>query len=139
MSNHNYSQYSKKNNSGKHKPANYDKPTVDETVTTVEAPLETMEVKMEYAKPVELITETVCAEFLPKTVSGVVIGCTKLNVRSAPGANVIAVLNGDSKVDIDPEKSTKEWVKVVASYDAACKRKVTLDGYCMRKFVDANL
>ena len=134
MSNHNYSQYS--NNKKK---KNYNKPkveetVVDETVTTVAAPVEPVEIKMESVEPaVDLVAETVETVTLPETVTGTVANCSKLNVRAKPAidAEVLTVLNGSSEIEIDPARSTGEWLKITTA--------AGVDGFCMRKFVNAKL
>lgn len=145
MSNHNYSQYS--NNKKK---KNYNKPkveetVVEETVTTVAAPTESVENKMvveqsetapkaEFFEPaVDVVVETVETVTLPKTVTGTVAGCTKLNVRAKPAtdAEVVTILNINSEIEIDPARSTNEWVKITTADG--------VEGFCMRKFVNAKL
>ena len=135
MSNHNYSQYS--NNKKK---KNYNKPKNDEVVeqmstvedevvsdvvTTVEAPVEPAEIKM--------AVETVETVTLPASVTGTVFNCSKLNVRVKPAidAEVVTLLNNDSKVEIDPARSTSDWFKITTA--------AGVEGYCMRKFVNAKL
>lgn len=58
-----------------------------------------------------------------------VVTATKLNVRKlpSPNAEVLAVINQNSKVQIDTEASTVDWYKV---YTAA-----GVEGYCMKKFI----
>ena len=134
MSNHNYSQYS--NNKKK---KNYNKPkveetVVDETVTTVAAPVEPVEIKMESFEPaVDVVVETVETVTLPKTVTGTVANCSKLNVRAKPAtdAEVVTILNSDSEVKIDPARSTNEWLKITTA--------AGVEGFCMRKFVNVKL
>ena len=117
MSKHNYSQYSnkKKNDSA--------------DVKTSPVAITSPKVKME----VELVEETVNTVALPNTVDGVVTNCAKLNVRAEPSteADVVCVLDAMSEIKIDVTKSDAEWFKVCT---------VTgVEGYCMRKFVDAYL
>ena len=65
--------------------------------------------------------------------TGVVANCAKLNIRSKPSTNgdVVTVLNVDDKVKIDVDKSTDEWFKI--------RTMDGVKGYCMRKFVSANI
>lgn len=126
MSNHNYSQYS----NNKKKKA-YHKPNTEEFVTTVEAPVEPLEVKMEHKAidgPV-IVNETVDTVTLHKTITGVVAGCAKLNVRSKPAvdADILLILDANAEIMIDPARSTNEWVKITTA--------AGVDGFCMRKFV----
>ena len=136
MSKHNYSQYSNKNRDN-HNP----KPSAiypnAETAPQVE------EVKMvdeksvavhvvEQPKP-HLVQETVETVTLPKTVTGVVANCAKLNVRAEPNttAEVVTVLNVMSEFEIDIAKSNKDWFHICTA--------AGIEGYCMRKFVEAHL
>ena len=100
-------------------------PEVDDAVTTVAAPVEPAEIKM-VNKTVETVT-------LPKSVTGVVDGCMKLNVRVEPAANadVICTLSTTTEVEINVDDSTAEWFKVCTA--------TGVDGYCMRKFIKATL
>lgn len=134
MSNHNYSQYSNKKNK-----KSYNKPDINDEnfVTTVEAPVESAEIKMvvepeAVVEPI-IVNETVDTVVLPKTIIGTVTNCSKLNVRSKPAtdAEVVTVLNSDSEVIIDPARSTNEWLKITTT--------AGVEGYCMRKFVNAKL
>ena len=113
-SKHNYSQYSKKTNEPK---------PINTAIHTVP------EVKME----VEPVQETVDTVTLPKTVPGVVVDCAKLNIREEPStdAEVVCVLDVMSEIKIDVAKSNNEWLKVCTA--------TGIEGYCMRKFVDAYL
>ena len=129
MSNHNYSQYS--NNKKK---KNYNKPKVEETAIADSA-VEPTEVKMESFEPaIDLIAaEPVETVTLPTTVTGTVSGCSKLNVRAKPATDgdVLAVLEANAKVEIDPARSTNEWLKITTA--------AGVNGFCMRKFVNATL
>lgn len=126
MSKHNYSQYSnnKRNN---YKPVDpevtvsyKEEPVIAEPVaeTVIETPVE---IKMEVAPVVE-----------PKPITGVVANCVKLNVRDNPraDADVVCVLNVNSEMEIDMNKSTSEWFRISTA--------AGVDGYCMRKFVKVN-
>lgn len=109
-SKHNYSQYSKK-------------------TTPIVPPSSAPEVKMEP----ELVKETVETATLHKNINGVVVNCAKLNIREEPSVDsaVVGVLDVMSEIEIDVAKSDNEWLKVYT---------VTgVEGYCMRKFVDAHL
>lgn len=120
MSKHNYSQYSNKNNKPKQ-------------------PQKSAEVKMEFDEPVVTeasvtpMVETVDTVVLPKSVSGVVVNCSKLNVRAEPNTDsaIVCVLEAMSEIEIDVNKSNNEWFKICTA--------IGVEGYCMRKFVDARL
>lgn len=96
----------------------------------------TTEVKMESApklievKPVE---ETVKTVVLPKTVDGMVVGCAKLNVRTEASlfSDVVCTLDVMSEIEIDVEKSDKDWFYICTASG--------IEGYCMRKYVEAHL
>lgn len=132
MSKRNYTQYSKQ-------PA-----VVEETPVTIEEEVKAVEVKMEQVEvPVteSPVVETPAVEApvveapkpQPTTVTGVVANCTKLNVRAkaAADAAVVCVINAGAEVTINIKKSKEEWFKV--------KTAAGVEGYCMRKFVNANL
>ena len=131
LSKHNYSQYSSK----KTKDSNTAMPR--KPVAPVQ---HASEVKMESAivEPIKhtephLVQETVETVALPKTVDGVVVDCVKLNIRTEPDihAHVACVLDVMSELKIDVSKSNNEWFKVSTA--------TGIEGYCMRKFVDAHL
>lgn len=64
-----------------------------------------------------------------KQVTGVVVDCMKLNVRSAPNRNaeVIYALNAGDRVLIEEGNSTKEYYNV---YTAA-----GIEGYCAKEYI----
>lgn len=124
MSKHNYSQYSNKNNQN----------TQVEETTVVDTEVVNDTVVIENVEPeIKVVEETVETVTLPETVTGVVANCGKLNVRANPEATaaVVCVLDVNSNVEINLEKSTDEWFSV---HTAA-----GVEGYCMRKFVNASL
>lgn len=149
MSNHNYSQYSnnkkKKSNNrniGTAAQAADNKLKQEESVTIVEAEEIKMGTDVEslepavFMGPIEVldpVIETVETVTLPATVTGTVTGCSKLNVRAKPSTDseVVTILNGDSEVAIDPARSTNEWLKITTA--------AGVEGFCMRKFVNAKL
>lgn len=164
MSNkHNYSQYSNKKRDAESvatavQTANTEKPAapkieekvVDRSEIAVKSIIPA-EVKMEssvkpasMAKPkpvlVEettpdiqplLVNETVETAPLPKTVTGVVANCSKLNVRAEPNlfADVVAVLDADTEIKINAAQSNRDWFKIYTA--------IGVEGYCMRRFVNA--
>lgn len=127
MSNHNYSQYSNKNNNQNRNFDNRPKPVVEKPVETVAPVAETV------TPVVNLVEETVETKPVPELVDGTVVGCVKLNVRSAPSitGDILAVISADSDVKIDVAKSNFEWFHVCTA--------TGIEGYCMRKFVNARL
>jgi uncharacterized protein YgiM (DUF1202 family) len=145
MANHNYSQYSnnKKNGGNAGVAANAAKTENKKNPTTeVEVPVETTasEVKMvvepaETVKP-ELVSETVETKEVSKTVTGTVVNCTKLNVRTKPSltADVVTVIDAGEKVTIDVAESNRDWFRV--KLDGGNQG---YNGYCMKKFVAAKL
>lgn len=118
MSKHNYSKYSNKNN----------EPVVDTEVTETEAVIENTAPEIKVAE--EIVTTPVKET---KPVIGTVANCTRLNVRAKndSAAEVVCVLDAGSKVTIDKKQSTNEWFKVTTN--------AGVEGYCMRKFVEASL
>lgn len=65
----------------------------------------------------------------PEPVEGVVKGCIKLNIRENPDieANILCEVKAGSKLMIDLDKSTKEWLSVCT--------ETGIEGFCMKKFV----
>lgn len=137
MSNHNYSQYSNKNKNfnktympkqsfiEQDNVAIISDPVIEEDVTivtTVSAPAEPMEIKMENKPVVE-----------SKIVKGVVANCAKLNVRAEPKvtADIVCVLDNNSEMEINADKSNKDWYAVCTA--------TGVEGYCMRKFVNVKM
>lgn len=123
MSNHNYSKYSNK----KH---NNNKPAVEPSyaVKMEVEPVETSTVSV-----TELMDETVETVAIPEIIKGTVANCMKLNVRVKPraDADVLCVLDVNSELEIDMEKSTSDWFHINTA--------AGVDGYCMRRFVNAKL
>lgn len=128
MSKHNYSQYSKNT-------VNVDETVVEETPVVVE---ETPAV-VEETPVVDVIVEPVAEAETgkkkakpAKTMTGIVSGCTKLNIRVKPNATatVLCVVDAKSELKIDESKTNKDWFAVCTSNG--------VEGYCMRKFVEVN-
>lgn len=113
MAKHNYTQYSNKKK---------------DEIVTADAVVEPVEMP-----PVDLVEEAVETVALPKTVDGIVVNCGKLNVRVEPSidSDIVTVLNAMSEIEINVAESTGEWFKVCTA--------TGIEGYCMRKFVDAYL
>lgn len=80
-----------------------------------------------------LVNETVETKTLNETVTGMVVGCAKLNVRSDASlfADVVCTLDVMSEMMIDVNKSTKDWFFVCTA--------TGIEGYCLRKYVEAHL
>ena len=80
-----------------------------------------------------IIQETVETVKLPETVIGMVSGCAKLNVRAEANlfSDVVCVLDNMSEIEINVEKSDKDWFYICTASG--------IEGYCMRKFVEAHL
>lgn len=125
MSKHNYTQYSNKKNEN----------TIEPEIDVVIEPVESVEVAEPVIETPEIamVEETVETVTLPETVTGVITGCSKLNVRVAPvaGAEVVCVLDVNTEIKINVANSTDEWFSICTA--------AGIDGYCMRKFVDASL
>jgi hypothetical protein len=124
LSRHNYSKYS---NNKQHSESDID------LGLTVDA-AETVNTETYKAAPeVVVVEETVETVTLPETVEGVVVNCAKLNVRAEPNptADVVAILDVTSEIEININKSTNDFFSVCTA--------TGVEGYCMRKFVDARL
>lgn len=89
--------------------------------------------KPENVSIVNLANETVETVKLPETVIGMVSGCAKLNVRAEANlfSDVVCVLDNTSEIMINVEKSNKDWFYICTASG--------IEGYCMRKFVEAHL
>lgn len=75
-----------------------------------------------------VVEETVVVEAVePKC--GIVVDCTKLNVRVEPNstAEVVCVVDASTDLEIDEEASTEEFYKVCTATGA--------EGFCMKKFI----
>lgn len=130
--NHNYSQYSDKKNQNHMN--HVAKATIDESdLKPIVKVAEVTEAKVETAPVVELVNENVETKPIPKTVDGMVVGCAKLNVRAEANlfAEVVCTLNAQSEIEIDVEKSNRDWFYICTA--------TGIEGYCMRKYVEAHL
>ena len=128
MSRHDYSKYS--NNKKYH--------AVDETasyqgqMSTADAVVDVASFETEVVIPdIEAVVEAVDVTVVRKTVPGVVADCNKLNVRVAPNssATVICVLDVGTEIEVNVTDSTDEWFSICTA--------AGIEGYCMRKFVNA--
>lgn len=65
----------------------------------------------------------------PKKVSGIVVNCNRLNIRTKPSINSQPVGNVtvNSEVIINLNQSNDEWLKVIT--------KDGVEGFCMKKYV----
>lgn len=117
---HNYSQHY--NNVNNNKPK-----VVEEGLKPIAA-----DVVVEPTKP-KLVQETIETVKLPETVIGMVAGCAKLNVRAEANlfSDIVCVLDNMSEIAINVEKSDKDWFYICTASG--------IEGYCMRKFVEARL
>ena len=124
MPKHNYTQYSNANK--------YDNKPKTEEINEYDKPIEIIDYTEE-ADAVKMVEETVKTAPIPKTINGVVANCTKLNIRKDPSvhAEILGVVNVDSEMKIDMDKSNDKWFYVSTA--------VGIDGYCMRDFVNAKL
>lgn len=140
MSNHNYSKYSSNKKNQKTDAQKKSGPIVDDLVpeetTKAAAAITPIDVNTEVVvEPVEVKMEvdTVDTVTLPSEVTGVVVNCSKLNIRSEASRNgkVVTIVNSGSTLYIDTIKSDNEWL-CVCTDDGVI-------GYCMRQYVDAKL
>ena len=91
---------------------------VEEPVVEVEQSVEEPVVGVE--QPVEEVVEQ---------KMGVVVNCTKLNVREFhdPDAEVVCTINASTNLIIDEDESTDEYYKICT--------EAGVEGYCMKKFI----
>lgn len=78
----------------------------------------------------ETVVETPVSAPEPEpTVTGVVTGCGKLNIRKEPNtsAAILCEVTLKSELVIDPDKSTDDWYSVCTP--------AGVEGFCMKKFV----
>ena len=80
-----------------------------------------------------LVNETVETKTLPDVVIGMVVGCAKLNVRAEANlfSDIVCTLNSQSEIEINVNKSTKDWFYICTA--------TGVEGYCLRKYVEAHL
>ena len=127
LSKHNYTQYSNK------KSVEVDEHV--ENVSTVVEPIVEPAVTATPVVPVEpvMAEETVETVTLPKMVHGVVANCSKLNVRenATMSSNIVCVLDAATEIEVNVARSTGDWLYICTA--------AGIEGYCMRKFVNANL
>lgn len=123
MGNKNYHNYSKP-----YRQPQTVEPVVEETelVDSVEVQVEET-TEMEVAEVVEETVEA--APELPTTVTGVVSGCKKLNVRNKPNATaaILTTVNDGSEVVIEQPITNSEFYRVTLANG--------MSGYCMKKFI----
>ena len=77
----------------------------------------------------EIIKEENIKEEVKRTVKGKVIDCTRLNVRRKPNkdSEVNCVIDVDSIVEINENKSNDEWYRVTTDNGVY--------GYCMKQYI----
>lgn len=96
------------------------------------------EEKVVLETPVEEVTETpveVAPEEMPVTkkkatlTKGVVVNCTKLNVRAQMSANaaVLCVIPASTEVNVFANENYPEWEHVVTDSG--------VEGFCMKKYI----
>ena len=92
-----------------------EQPVVDETITPIP-------VEVDEPVVVEAVTE-------PKTFTGVVIDCRKLNVREQmnTGAKILCDLPVSSEVQVCAEEHHDEWYHVFTASG--------IEGFCMKKYI----
>lgn len=86
-----------------------------------------------YSNPeteIEIADITTPEPEVSEPVVGVVVDCPRLNVRVKPrtDADVVCIIERDSKVMIDEENSTKNFYKICT--------EVGIEGYCMKQFIN---
>lgn len=88
------------------------------------------ELKTNNTPQTDIVSDTVneVVESVPTTLIGVVSDCSRLNVRKEAKlkSDVITIINANTNVAVDPDKSTKEWYYVTVNGKS---------GYCMKKYI----
>lgn len=81
-------------------------------------------------RPIENVEEMDVVVEKP-TVTGIVSGCERLNVRTAPSkdSDVATIIDKDKEVTIDPDNSSTEWYAI--SVDG-------VNGFVMSKFIKSD-
>jgi hypothetical protein len=141
MSKHNYTKYSSDaaaalaNTVEEVEASVSDMPVLETIISTADAVVKTDAVLETVISTADAVVKTDAVDtiIIAETVDGTVVNCAKLNVRANPSitAEIVCVLTAGSEIEINISKSTDEWFNV---YTAA-----GVEGYCMRKFVNANL
>ena len=69
----------------------------------------------------------------PRFVTGIIVDCLKLNVRTNPSLNasVVCELPRSSEVQVDVNADYVDWYYVRAA--------AGIDGYCMKQFIKVDL
>lgn len=77
----------------------------------------------------EIIKEENIKEEVKRTAKGKVIDCTRLNVRRRPNkdSEVNCIIDVDSVVEINENKSNDEWYRVITDNG--------IYGYCMKQYI----
>ena len=77
----------------------------------------------------EIIKEENIKEEVKRTIKGKVIDCTRLNVRRRPNkdSEVNCIIDVDSIVEINENKSNDEWYRVTTDNGVY--------GYCMKQYI----
>lgn len=107
----------------------YSRPVNPETVIEE---VETVEVE-EIPEEIPVIEEASVVKPTPvMEVTGVVIDCSKLNMRFEPSADaeIMCTLIRGTEVVIDEAESTDEFYAVCTP--------AGMEGYCMRKYIEVN-
>lgn len=114
----NYHNQNRQNNQNGYQPTNNVKTPAPNATSNIQPAVVTVETVVDEHKVEE-----------PKSVFGVVSGCSKLNIRKSPSpnGNVICAVDEKTELMIILEESTSEWYKVCNS--------AGLNGFCMKKYV----
>ncbi len=120
-----------KNNHSKHNYSKYSstkKPAEVKEVAKEVTPVAEVKKAVIESAPAPVVEQM---RFIP--VEGVVVDCAKLNVRTrpVPGASVASTIDVNTKVEINTEKSTNEWLYI--------RTAEGIEGYCMRKYIKSDL
>ena len=114
---------------------NNKKEQIDEVVTEViTTEVENPEIPtIGYSEVIEELDLKVEEPKVEELKTGKVTGCTKLNVRKKADkdADVLAIIDCNKEVTVNLSDSTEEFYKICTP--------AGIEGYCMKKFVDARL
>lgn len=82
------------------------------------------------AKPVEPVQKTEEVTKPKKPITGIVVNCFNLNVRTGPrkDSDVICEIPSDSEVEIDESESFEDFYKICTASG--------VEGFCMKKFIE---
>lgn len=129
-----YTKFSKHNNfyrNNKYNRSNtlYENTKEPEEIVTEES--DNLEVEKLTEKEINQLTDNdiINIENPEKSIEGIVFNCTKLNVRQLDSkeSRIVDVIDANSKVLINVNKSTNEYYNVITSSG--------IEGYCLKQYI----